>query len=642
MSAAKSKTKPAKKSGTASKASKSASTSRPFQAEVSRLLEMMIHSVYSDREVFLRELISNGADACDRLRYAAIAEPALLSADPDLKITIRVDSDAGQLVVADNGIGMSGDEMTENLGTIARSGARAFLEGLGEEAAVSDQIGQFGVGFYAAFMVASTVEVVSRRAGSEEVWRWRSDGTGTFDIEPYRGDDAPARGTVIRLHLRDDAKEFLEPARIEHIVRTYSDHIAIPIMLEAGEETRQLNEAGALWMRPKSDITAEQYREFLGHLSGVHGDPALTIHYRAEGRHEYTVLLFVPGERPFDLYDPDRKGRQKLYVRRVFITSDADLLPAYLRFVCGVVDSEDMPLNISREMLQRNPLVDQIRAAVTKRVLSEIEKLAASDADAYAGVWSRFGPVIKEGLYEDPERRDQLLELARFRTTASGEETRALKDYVAAMKPNQTAIYYMTGEDAEKIACSPQIEGFKARGLEVLLLSDPIDSFWTASALGYDGKPFRSVTQGEADLDAFPLEDGDAAEPDSAAMGTLVAVMKQALGDSVSDVRASQRLTDSAVCLVAGAGGLDRNLERLLARQNTTGVTRAAPVMEINPRHQIIAALAERAKAEGAKPEIENAAQLLLDQAFVLEGEPVPDPAAFARRLAEVMSRALG
>lgn len=651
MAAAHSKTKTASaKAGGKASSKSSSSGTHSFQAEVSRLLHLMIHSVYSDREVFLRELISNAADACDRLRYAAIAAPELLASDPELTVSVRPDKEAGTLLVADNGIGMSRDEMIDNLGTIARSGARAFLDELGEGQASAEQIGQFGVGFYAAFMVADRVEVISRRAGTEEAWRWTSDGTGTFEIEPCPadGDGVPARGTAITLSLREDAHEFLEPHRLERIVRTYSDHISIPIVLEADGETRQLNEAGALWMRPKAEITADQYREFLGHVSGVHGDPALTVHYRAEGRHEYTVLLFVPGERPFDLYDPDRKGRQKLYVRRVFITDDADLLPAYLRFVRGVIDSEDMPLNISREMLQNNPLVDQIRKAVTKRVLSELTTLADSDAEAYGKVWSQFGPVLKEGLYEDFERRDALLDLARFRTTASDGETRTLKDYVAGMKPNQTAIYYITGEDAGKIASSPQLEGFRARGLEVLLLSDPVDSFWVTTALGYEGKPFRSVTQGEADLDAIPVEAGEDAagtetpEEDGAAVGTLVAVMKQALGEAVSDVRASQRLTESPVCIVAGEQGLDRNLERLLARQKTAGVERQAPVMEINPRHPVIRALAEEARTDGATAALEEASRLLLDQAFVLEGEPVPDPAGFARRLGAMMSRALG
>ncbi|MEG9883201.1 MAG: molecular chaperone HtpG [Hyphomicrobiales bacterium] len=620
-----------------------------FQAEVAKLLQLMIHSVYSDREVFLRELVANATDACDRLRYAAIADPTLTEGDTDMKITVSADSDAAKLTISDNGIGMSRDDMVNNLGTIARSGAQAFLRGLeGGKSGHAGQIGRFGIGFYAAFMVGERVEVVSRKAGADEVWLWRSEGTGTFDISPYPAgaEGAPARGTTIVLHLRENAREFLEAARLSNIIRTYCDHIAVAIMLEAEGETRQVNEAGALWTRPKKDITPEQYREFLGHLSGVHGDPALTIHYHAEGRLDYDVLLFAPGEKPFDLYEPDRKGRQKLYVRRVFITDDAKLLPPYLRFLCGIIDSQDMPLNVSREMLQRNPLVEQIRKAVTKRVLAGLKDLSENDAGAYAKLWSNFGPVIKEGLYEDFERRDELFELVRFHTTISPNETRTLKDYVAAMKPKQEAIYYITGENAAKVASSPQIEGFKARGIEVLLLADPIDAFWTASATGYDGKPFRSVTQGEADLDAFTLEnEGDGAaqgNEDKTAIGTLAAAMKQALGDAVSDVRASKRLTDSPVCLVAATDGLDRNLERLLLRQKAAGVTRKAPIMEINPHHRRIAVLAGQAKHKGTTDQIADAARLLLDQAFILEGESVPDPSAFARRMAGVMAQALG
>ena len=620
-----------------------------FQAEVAKLLQLMIHSVYSDREVFLRELIANAADACDRLRYAAIADPTLTEGDTDMNITVSADKDAAKLTISDNGVGMSLDDMVNNLGTIARSGAQAFLKGLeGEKNGHAGQIGQFGIGFYAAFMVSERVEVVSRKAGHDEVWLWRSQGAGTFDISPYPADaeDAPARGTTITLHLREDAKEFLEAVRLSHIIRSYCDHIAVAIMLDAEGEARQINEAGALWARPKKDITPEQYREFLGHLSGVHGEPALTIHYHVEGRLDYDVLLFVPGEKPFDLYEPDRKGRQKLYVRRVFITDDAKLLPPYLRFVCGVIDSQDIPLNVSREMLQRNPLVDQIRKAVTKRVVAGLKTLSKDNPQTYAGLWSNFGPVIKEGLYEDFERRDDLFQLVHFHTTTSPDETRTLKDYVTAMKPKQEAIYYITGESVAKAASSPQIEGFKARGIEVLLLPDPIDSFWTASATGYDGKPFRSVTQGEADLDAFALEnEDDSAKPggeDKTAIATLVAAMKQVLGEAVSDVRASKRLTDSPVCLVAATSGLDRNLERLLLRQKAAGVTRKAPIMEINPRHRLIAALAGQAKKEGTTDQIADAARLLFDQALILEGESVPDPSAFARRMATLMSRALG
>lgn len=616
--------------------------SHTFQAEVAKLLHLMVHAVYAEREVFLRELISNAADALDKLRYEALTKPELLEGGGELKITVSADKPNRTLTIADSGIGMTRDELVSDLGTIARSGTQAFFERARIGEGAPSLIGQFGVGFYSAFMVAEQVEVISTRAGGGETWVWSSDGTGSFTVGPYAGPDAPKRGTTIRLKLREDATEFLEDWRLERIVRTYSDHIAHPIMLALGHDTaRQINAASAIWMRPKAEITPEQYKEFFGHLTGSYTDPALTMHYRAEGRHEYSVLLFVPAEQPFDLYDPERRGRQKLYVRRVFITDDADVLPAYLRFVRGVIDSEDMPLNISREMLQKNPIVHQIRKAVSNRVLSELKKCAENDSETYAKVWRAFGPVVKEGLYEDMERRDQLFEICRFRSTAG--ELVSLKDYISRLKPNQTAIYYFNCEDAAKVATSPQLEGFRARDLEVLLLSDPVDSFWVRTALGFEGKPFRSVTQGAADLDQISLK--SEAKPDgadNAAVATLIAAMKQSLGKSVKDVRRSKRLIDSPVCLVASEDCLDRTLERLLARQKTCGVDVSSPVLEVNPGHPLISALASKVKAGNAIADIEEASWLLLDQAHILDGEPPADPQAFARRMTRLMTSAIG
>ena len=398
--------------------------SHVFQAEVAKLLHLMVHSVYSDRDVFLRELISNAADALDKLRYEAIAAPALLEEAPLLNIVITPDKAAKTLTVADSGIGMSEDELIDNLGTIAKSGTQAFVEKAGQGV---NLIGQFGVGFYSSFIVASRVEVTSRKAGSHESFTWASEGLGTFTVVPA---EKGPRGTAIVLHLKDDALEFLEGWKIEQVVRAYSDHIGHPIMLVEGSEApKQINTANAIWTRPKSEVTAEQHKEFFGHVSGSYSDPAMTIHYRAEGRHEYTVLLYVPAERPFDLYDPERKGRQKLYVKRVYIADDAQLLPPYLRFVRGVIDSEDMPLNLSREMLQHNPQVAAIRKAVTNKVLSEIKKFSETDPEKFLKMWEIFGPVIKEGLYEDMEHRDQLFEFARFRSTKNASVT--LKDYMA-------------------------------------------------------------------------------------------------------------------------------------------------------------------------------------------------------------------
>ncbi|MDR6955147.1 molecular chaperone HtpG [Ancylobacter sp. 3268] len=617
--------------------------SRPFEADVSRLLHMMVHSVYSDRDVFLRELISNAADACEKLRYEAITSPELLGDDPRLAITLSADPDAGTLAIADNGIGMGRDEMIEALGTIARSGTRGFMDRIanaeGKEGA--QLIGQFGVGFYSAFMVASKVDVVSRRAGSEEAWLWSSDGKGAFTVAPLALEEAPARGTSVVLHLAEDAKSYAERWTLERIVKEQSGHVPVPIALveKPGEEARPLSDGAALWTKSKSDITAQDYTDFYRSVAGQYDEPALTVHFRAEGRHEYTALAFVPGARPFDLFDADRKGRIKLYVKRVFITDDAELLPRYLRFVRGVVDSADLPLNVSREMIQDSPLLGAIKKGVTNRVISELSKLAESDAEAFGKIWENFGAVIKEGLYEDFERREQLLNLVRFKTTASGEGTRSLKDYVAGLKENQTAIYYIAGDDAARIATSPHLEGFRARGIEVLLLADPVDAFWVANGLDYEGKPFKSITQGAADLGLIPLLDS-AAHPSAEAseeVTALIAALKAELGGEVADVRPSDRLTDSAVCLVASETGPDRQYERFLAASGRLG-SAAKPILEVNPKHTMIVGLAGNAdKASHA-----DVAHLLLDTARVLDGDRPGDAIAFSERLFRLMTRGLG
>jgi len=647
--------KKAKKPNAAPKKAAAAPESHAFKAETARLLHLLIHSVYSDREVFLRELISNAADACDRLRYEAIQNPKLTEDDPRFRITVVVDSAARTLGVEDNGVGMDHDALVADLGVIARSGTGAFLDKIVEAGEGGSLIGRFGVGFYAAFMVAREVEVISRAAGSGEVWRWFSAGGEGFSVEQVTAERAGmhARGTVVTLHLAEDAAEFLEVSRIERIVKTYSSHVPVPVLLAEVKdgrrgEARAVTDASALWRKPKSEVSLEAYKEFYGHVSGQFDEPALTVHYRAEGRHEYAVLLFVPSAPPFDLFDPERRGRVRLYVRRVYITDQAELLPAYLRFVRGVIDSEDMPLNISREMLQNNPLVAQIRKAVTNRLLAELGKLAEKEPDTFVKIWDAFGPVIKEGLYEDAERRDELYALCRFRTTRDPEGWRSLEHYVADLKDNQTAVYYITGESPEQLASSPQLEGFTARGIEVLLLADPVDSFWTATALGFDGKPFRSVTQGAADLDAIPVEESGAKDektkdreaPAKAKLATLIAMVKETLGDAVSDVTASQRLTSSPCCLVAPAGGPDRQLEKLLARHAGKGAL-SAPVLEINPDHPLIAALAETAAAGGGGDALKDASWLIYDQARIAEGESPHDAAAFCNRLTEILVKAM-
>ena len=637
----------------------------PFQAEVAELLRLMVHSVYSETDIFLRELISNASDACDRLRYDAIAQPALLADDTRLAIRIRPDAAAGTLTIADNGIGMDRQELIDNLGTVARSGTRAFISRLAEakkDATKDDAkdapkdgsslIGQFGVGFYSAFMVADRIEVTSARAGSPEAWVWASDGGAGFDIRPASPEQAARvpRGTEVVLHLKPDAKRYLEPHEIERIVRTYSDHILFPIELApegtegpegATGEPRQINSASALWQRAKSELKPEDYKQAYQSIAGAFDEPAMTLHYRAEGRQSYAVLLFAPSRAPFDLFDPARKGHVKLYVRRVYITDDAGLLPSYLRFMRGVVDSEDLPLNISREMLQNNPQVALMRKALTGRVVTELENLAAKEPESFGKIWEAFGAVVKEGLYEDHERRTELLALARFTTTTG--TLRSLKQYVGDLKPNQTEIYYLAGESLERLKQNPKLEAARARGIEVLLLADPVDSFWTALPLDFEGKPLKSLSQGEVDFGLVPLPDQDAGkerEPKSDAIddAAVITAVKTALGERVSDVRASQRLTDSAACLVAGGQGPDRELERLLARQSRGAGTK--PILELNMRHPVVRALAG-AKKEARDDDVGDLAALLLDQAQILDGEVPGDPAAFAARLNRLVVRGL-
>jgi molecular chaperone HtpG len=614
-------------------------TAHGFQADVARLLELMTHSVYSERDIFLRELISNSADACEKLRYESLANEALAARSGSPLVTIELDKSKRALSVTDNGVGMSREDLVSALGTIASSGTRAFLDKLATEGASEESgrafIGQFGIGFYSAFMVADKVEVATRRAGASEAFLWTSDGKGSYRIEPLDDAQAPKIGTKVTLHLKAEADEFLEPYRIERIVREHSGAIAIPIDLieEPGKEPRRLTDGTALWTKSKSEITPEQYTDFYRQLAGQFDEPALTVHWRAEGRTEYTVLAFVPGSRPLDLFDPERKGRTKLYARRVLISRDFDLLPAWLRFVRIVVDSADIPLNVSREMVQKSPVIASIGKAIATRILQEIAKLAEQDPEKFATIWENFGAVLKEGLHEDPQRRDALFEIARFATTVSPEKKRSLKDYVANLRPNQTAIFYITGEDAKRLAASPQLEGFRARGVEVLLLDDPVDAFWVTSAVGYDGKPFKSATQGQVDIDAIPLAE-EAEKPDESAaapeVGEFVAIIKELLADHVQDVRVSTRLRESAACLVASEFGFDRQLARLLAGRKG-GAPIVKPVLEINPRHAVVVGLAKKAKTD--RKSAEDEIFMLFDLARIADGEPPLDAGAFAKRV---------
>lgn len=595
-----------------------------FGAEVGRLLDLVVHSLYSEREIFLRELVANAADAIDRRRFESLTDPAL-GAVGEARIRIVPDKPARTLAVIDDGIGMTRDELVANLGTIARSGTRAFGQAMqqakpGEAPAL---IGQFGVGFYAAFMVADRVEVTSRHAGADAAWTWASDGRGGFTVEPAARD---AAGTSVVLHMKPDADEYLDPARIEAVVRKWADHITVPITIARDGADQPANEGTALWRRPKSELSEADLEGFYRHLGNFFGKPWATLQWRAEGALEFFALLFIPDAKPLMAVEEERESRVRLHVRRMFITDRAGLLPPWLRFVQGVVDTEDLPLNVSREMLQSTPVLARIRKAVTNRVLTEL-KSAAKDAERYAVFWTNFGAVLKEGVWEDAEHRAELAALLRFRSTAAADRLSAgwttLADYVGRMQPDQKAIYYLVGDNAEALARSAQIEGLRARGIEVLLLDQPIDAFWPERLVAFEGHALRSASQGSADLGDGGTAEGGAA-PD---IGALAAALKAALGDAVAEVRATARLADSAVVLAPAAHGPDLQMQRLLRRAGRTGF-QAAPALELNPRHPLIAALAARAAAQG---DVAEDAAMLLDLARIQDGEPPRDPAAFAR-----------
>jgi molecular chaperone HtpG len=602
-----------------------------FSAEVGRLLDLVVHSLYSEREIFLRELVANAADATDRRRFDALTDPAI-APPPDAKVRIVPDKPGRTLEIIDSGIGMSHEELAANLGTIARSGTRAFGNSLAD-AKPEDRpslIGQFGVGFYAAFMVADRVEVTSRRAGAEEAWVWASEGAGEFTLAPGAREEA---GTTIVLHLKPDADEYLDPIRLEAIVRKWADHITIPVTIARDGKDIPANEGTALWRKPKAEVTEAQYNEFYRHLGHMFVTPWATLHWRAEGAMEFAALLFIPGSKPFEPFEEKRVSGVRLHVRRMFITDEAELLPPWLRFVQGVVDTEDLPLNVSREMLQTTPVLARIRRAVTNRVLTEL-KSRAKDAESYDTFWENFGATLKEGVWEDTEHRKDLAGLLRFRSSAVDGLT-TLADYVGRMKPEQEAIYYLAGDDAERLAASPQVEGFRARGVEVLLLTDPVDAFWPERLDEFDGKKLRSVTQGLGDLSRLPPpeQDGEAAD-----VTKLLPALKEALGDAVSEVRATDRLVESAVVLAAGTMGPDLQMQRLMRRSGRGGMPSAPPVLELNPRHALIRTLAARAEAEG---DVAEAAQMLLDLAHVQDGDAPRDPAAFARRVATALAASL-
>ncbi|WP_232631855.1 molecular chaperone HtpG [Methylobacterium sp. Leaf118] len=605
-----------------------------FGAEVGRLLDLVVHALYSDREIFLRELVANAADATDRRRFEALTNEAL-ALPADAKVLIAPDKAARTLTITDAGIGMGKDDLAQNLGTIARSGTRAFSQSLGAATAGEGEesrpslIGQFGVGFYSAFMVADRVTVTSRRAGTDEAWTWASDGKGSYTLEPARRD---AAGTEIVLHLKEDADEYLESYRLDHVVRKWADNIAVPIAIRDAEGKEEAaNRGTALWRKPKSEITDEQYKEFYRTVSHGFDEPWATLHWRAEGALEFTGLLFVPSMKPFMAVEDDRRSKVRLHVRRMFITDEAELLPNWLRFVQGVVDTDDLPLNVSREMLQSTPALQKIRRAVTTRVVNELSSRSknAEKADEYLAFFENFGPVLKEGIYEDYERRAEIAPLLRFRSSTQDGWT-SLPEYVARMKPDQEAIYYLVADDVEVSKNSAQLEGFRARGVEVLLLSDHVDAFWPEQLGKFDDKPLRSVTQGAADLSKFKPE-GETSEAPQA--DRLVAALKLALGEDVADVRTTDRLVDSAVVLAASGTGPDLQMQRLLRRAGRG--FGGAPILEINPRHPLIRALDARAEAG---EDLKGEAGTLLDLARIQDGDTPRDAVAFARAVAAALA----
>jgi molecular chaperone HtpG len=597
-----------------------------FQTEVRQLLKLMIHSLYSNKEIFLRELISNASDAADKLRFEALADPSLLGED-ELGIRIEIDKDKRQLSVADNGIGMSRDELVDNLGTIARSGTAEFLEQMtGEQQHDAQLIGQFGVGFYSAFIVADKVTVESRRAGSDQGVRWESDGEGEFTVEAI---ERAERGTRVCLHLKEDESEFAEPFRIEALIRKYSDHIGFPVSLhiEGEEETKVVNSATALWTRSRTDVTEEEYKEFYKYLSHDFADPMIWSHNRVEGKREYTSLLYIPSAAPFDLWNREAPRGLKLYVQRVFIMDDAEqFLPLYLRFVKGVIDSSDLPLNVSRELLQQNPDLTAMRGALTKRVLDMLAKLAKGDD--YGTFWGEFGQVLKEGVIEDFGNKDKLAGLLRFASTHSGTEaqTRSLDEYVSNMKDDQDKIYYILAENYSTAVASPHLEQLREKDIEVLLLTDRIDPWLVDGLQEFDGKALVDVGRSALDL---PDGDGSIAQDEiNKEHKPLLKKIKSVLRDRVEAVNASRRLVDSAACVVAGDNDLGPQIRRMLEASGQE-VPESKPVLEVNVGHPLV----ERLSAETDAGRFDELANILLDHALLAEGSQLENPAAYVHRM---------
>jgi molecular chaperone HtpG len=608
-----------------------------FQAEVKQLLNLMIHSLYSNKEIFLRELISNAADAADRLRFEALSDEALYAGDNELQVRVRFDKEARTITIIDNGIGMSRVEAMESLGTIARSGTRAFLDSLtGDQAKDTKLIGQFGVGFYSSFVVADRVTVVTRRAGlgSDHGVRWESDADGTYTLESV---ERPERGTEVTLHLREGEDDLLESWRLRSIITKYSDHIPIPILFKEEDEDKVINRASALWTRPKSELKDEDYQEFYKYVAHDYENPLAWVHSHVEGKYEYSLLLYLPGRAPFDLWDRDSRHGVKLYVHRVFIMDDAkDLLPNYLRFVRGIVDSDDLPLNVSREILQSSKIVDTLRNGATNKVLGLLEDMAKDDPEKYATFWKECGRVLKEGPAEDASNRERISKLLRFTSTTSVGETQevSLADYVGRMKPEQEKIYYLTADNLSGARSSPHLEVFRNKGIEVLLLIDRVDEWLVAHLHEFDGKSLQSVAHGELDLGKLTDdEEKQQAEEATKQHKTLLTRIRHSLGERIKEVTVSQRLTDSPACLVSNDNGLSVHLSRIL-KATGQNVPSVELVLEVNVNHPLVKAL----DAEENTDRFNDRAQILFDQALLLEGGQIEDPAAYVRRINALLS----
>ena len=606
-----------------------------FEADVSKMLDIVINSLYSEKQIFLRELISNASDACDKLKYWALVNPQVAENAKDFKIILKPDDKENTLIVADNGIGMNRDDLVTHLGTIAKSGTAEVVKNSSENGNVCELIGQFGVGFYSAFMVADKVEVVTRKADEDKAWKWVSNGVDGFEISEAKKDTC---GTEIKLFLKKDAKDYCDTIYLRHIVRTYSDHVAYPIVLDldkAGEEV--INKGSALWTRNKAEITQDQYKDFYQHISHNFDNPWMTLHFKAEGNIEYTGLLYIPEKAPYDLFQPDKKNSLKLYINKVFISDKIEsLMPHYLRFVKGIVDSADLPLNISREILQYSPLMEKIKTGMVKRLLKELQK-RTKDYDDYISFWRNFGIVLKEGIYEDFNNKESIAEISYFYSTNDAEKYTTLDEYISRCDKEQKAIYYITGDDINILRNSPQLEAFKQKGIEVLLFNDPIDEFWPQVLVNYKGFAIKHVSQAELDMNWERKEQ----KADEGSLRKLIDFMSELFKEELGKVVSTEKLATSPVSLTVEGGQMSLHLERLMRNHQQPTAFASTKILEINPYHPLIIKLSDMVMEDKNKEKVQEVVKLLLDQAKVAEGEPISDPAFYSQKISQYILQSL-